>query len=90
MSPRNPPVVPADTTADVWRRQMAIIAAKPVAVRLAEWEALNRAGAQMEDAAVRRRHPDYGDHDVRLALVRLRYGDDLVRGAWPDEPLREP
>ncbi|HEV7721498.1 MAG TPA: hypothetical protein VGO60_09445 [Iamia sp.] len=87
---RNPPVVPADTTPDVWRRQMAAIATKPVAARLAEWEALNRAGAHMEAAAVRRRHPDYDDHDVLLALTRLRYGDDLVRDAWPDEPLRDP
>jgi hypothetical protein len=86
---RNPPVVPADTTPEVWR-QMAVLAAKPVADRLAEWEALNRAGAEMEEAAVRRRHPDYDDHDVHLALVRLRYGDDLVLGAWPDEPLRDP
>jgi hypothetical protein len=87
---RNPPVVPADTVPEVWRRQMAVLAAKPVADRLAEWEALNRAGAEMEEAAVRRRHPDYDDHDVHLALVRLRYGDDLVLGAWPDEPLRDP
>lgn len=69
---------------------MAAIAARSVPERLAEWEALNRAGAEMEAAAVRRRHPDYDDHDVLLALTRLRYGDELVRGAWPDEPLRDP
>ncbi|HEU5149131.1 MAG TPA: hypothetical protein VFU19_01465 [Iamia sp.] len=86
----NPPVVPADTSPEVWRRQMAAIGAKTVGQRIAEWEALNRAGAEMEEAAVRRRHPDYDDHDVHLALVRLRYGDALVRGAWPDEPLRDP
>jgi hypothetical protein len=87
---RNPPAVPADTTPEVWHRQMAVIAARSVPERLAEWEALNRAGAEMEAAAVRRRHPDYDDHDVLLALTRLRYGDELVRGAWPDEPLRDP
>lgn len=69
---------------------MAVAATKPVTERLAEWAALNRAGAQMEEMAVRRRHPEYDDHDVLLALTRLRYGDDLVRGAWPGEPLRDP
>jgi hypothetical protein len=69
---------------------MALVAATPVEERIARWEALNQAGAEMEEAAVRRRHPEYDDHDVHLALVRLRYGDDLVRAAWPDEPLRAP
>lgn len=69
---------------------MAAIAATPIPERIARWEAFNRAGAEMEEAAVRRRHPEYSDHDVHLALVRRRYGDDLVRGAWPDEPLRAP
>jgi hypothetical protein len=87
---RNPPVVPADTSPTVWRRQVAASAAKSVTERLVEWEALNRAGAHMEEVAVRRRHPEYDDHDVLLALTRLRYGDDLVRGAWPGEPLRDP
>jgi len=27
---------------------------------------------------------------VLLAAVRLRYGDELVRAAWPDDPLYEP
>lgn len=70
--------------------QMDAIAARSQEEHIAEWEALNRAVAQMEEAAVRRRHPDYDDQDVHLALVRLRYGDDLVKGAWPDEPLRDP
>lgn len=90
MAPRNPPVVPADTSPEVWRVQMAAIAARPPESRIAEWEALNRAMAQMEEDGVRRRHPEYDDHDVHVALVRLRYGDDLVKGAWPDEPLRAP
>jgi len=27
---------------------------------------------------------------VMLAAARMRYGDDLVRAAWPDEPLLDP
>lgn len=87
VSSRNPPVVPADTSPDVWRRQMDAIASRSVEDRMEEWAALNQAVAQMEADAVRRRHPGYSDRQVFLALVRKRYGDDLVGRAWPGEPL---
>ena len=29
-------------------------------------------------AGIRRRHPEYGEAEVRLALARLLYGDDPV------------
>jgi hypothetical protein len=66
---------------------MDAIAARSVQDRMEEWAALNRAVAKMEADAVRRRHPDYSDRQVFLAVVRGRYDDDLVSGAWPDEPL---
>lgn len=87
---RNPPVVPADTTRDVWRRQMAAIGARTPQERIVEWEQLNRAAAKMEADAVRRRHPEYTERQVVIATMRLRYGDDLVTAACPDEPLVEP
>ncbi len=86
---RNPPVLPADTTPDVWRRQMDAIRRRSVADRIAEWEALNEQVSRLEAEAVRRRHPDYSDRQVLLVCARLRYGDDLVSAAWPDEPLLE-
>ncbi len=42
------------------------------------------------EAGIRGRHPGYDDEQVRLALARLRYGDDLVRCTWPDRELVEP
>jgi hypothetical protein len=41
-------------------------------------------------AGIRSRRPDYDALDVKRALRRLRYGDELVRKAWPREPLRLP
>jgi hypothetical protein len=41
-------------------------------------------------AGIRSRHPDYDDDQVKLALARLLYGDDLVRCAWPNRPLVDP
>jgi len=90
MSRRNPPAIPADTTEDVWRLQMAAIARRSVADRLDEWAELNRAVARMEADGIRRRHPDYSDHQVMLAAARMSYGDDLVEAAWPNDPLLDP
>ena len=54
-------------------------------------------GAEMSDemcttlcAGIRSRHPHYDEVDVQRALRKLLLGEDLVRRAWPDEPLRDP
>lgn len=90
MAPRNPSAIPADTSEEVWRLQMAAIAGRTGEERLAEWVELNRAVARMEADGIRQRQPDYDDHQVLLAAARLRYGDELVSAAWPDDPLYDP
>lgn len=87
---RNPPAIPADTSAEVWHRQMQAIASRSVEERLDEWASFNREISDIEADGVRRRHPDYDDRRVFLALVRLRYGDDTVRQAWPHDDLVDP
>lgn len=89
MSSRNPPVVPTDTSTEVWRRQMNEIAALSPEERLSRWAARQAALDEVWRAALVRRHPDYDEHDVVLAATRHFHGDDLVRAAWPDEPLRD-
>jgi hypothetical protein len=69
---------------------MDAIAARTPAARRAEWEELNTAVAQMEADGVRRRHPEYDDRQVFLALVRHRYGDELFAAVWVGEPLLSP
>lgn len=90
MARSNPPVIPADTSPEVWRRQMAAIGQRSVAERLAEWEALLEAGTKMEADAIRRRHPGYDDRQVFLAMVRRRYGDDLALKVWPEAAEVDP
>ena len=36
------------------------------------------------EAGVRFRHPDYSDDVVRLAVIRLKLGDELFRAAYPE------
>ncbi len=81
---RNPPALPADTSREAWQIQMEAISRRTVAERLAEWEALNRMGAQMEADGVRRLHPEFSEREVFLTLVRRRYGDELACEIWPD------
>ena len=64
MARRNPPLIPADTSDDVWRRQMQAAADRSVAECLDEWEQLNEAVARMEADGIRRRHADYDDRQV--------------------------
>jgi hypothetical protein len=51
---------------------------------------LNEMVRRTSMAGIRRRHPEYGEADVLLALARLLYGDDLVRRAWPGQRLPDP
>jgi hypothetical protein len=58
--------------------------------RLAAAFGLNVTSRQLTAAGIRRRHPEYSDEEVQLALARLLFGDVLVRAAWPSRPLIEP
>lgn len=86
----NPSVVPTDTDRESWQLQMKAIAGRSVEDRLAEWEQLNRGAMRMATEAIRRRHPDYDDHMLFLALVRRLYGDELALAVWPETALVEP
>ncbi|HBZ62861.1 MAG TPA: hypothetical protein DEO42_08740 [Acidimicrobium sp.] len=46
--------------------------------RLALWEESQRQFSLMEDAAMRRLHPDFSDYQILVELVRARYGDELA------------
>ena len=65
-------------------RRMGGMGRAQVMFRLCE---MSRRAAEV---GIRARHPHYDDMQVRLALARLVYGDDLVRHAWPDHELVEP
>ncbi|HWL45911.1 MAG TPA: hypothetical protein VNQ73_23425 [Ilumatobacter sp.] len=84
-----PSAVPADTSPDVWRRQVAAVAAMSPQERLDRWVLNQAAFDQVWQDALRRRHPEYDDLDVVLAATRRFHGDALVLAAWPDEPLRD-
>jgi hypothetical protein len=40
--------------------------------------------------SIQDRHPEYDEHQARMALYRLLVGDHLFRRAWPGEGLFAP
>jgi len=75
---KNPSAVPADTSLGVWQMQMKAIGAMSVEQRISVWEEIQNQFAIMEDASMRRRHPEFNDHQILVELVRARYGDELA------------
>jgi hypothetical protein len=41
-------------------------------------------------AGIRSRHPEYDEHQARLALFRVLVGDELFRRAWPNALAFDP
>lgn len=70
--------MPADTSLSVWRMQMKAIGAMSVVQRISVWEEIQNQFAIMEDASMRRRYPEFNDHQILVELVRARYGDELA------------
>jgi len=67
----------ADVQREVWRRMTA--------------EQRDEVGAQLSEnvrtiaaEGVRRRHPDYSNDQVRLAVIKLQLGEVLFAQAYPD------
>jgi hypothetical protein len=79
--------LPADTTVDAARIQMAV------------WERLGPAGRvelafrmsedvrRLAEAGVRHRHPNYSNQQVHAAVTRLMLGDALFRAAYAGAEL---
>jgi hypothetical protein len=76
-------VIPADTTLEAWRVQLAayqrMAPSRRLELALQMSDTLRRTVA----SGVRSRHPEYGEEQVRLAVSRLWLGEDLFRQVYP-------
>jgi len=82
--------IAADTSHDADAAQLDAYRRMGGTERVAVMFRLTRMARDVAEAGIRSRHPDYDDARVKQALARLLYGDDLVRRAWPDQPLVDP
>ena len=81
---------PADTTAEAWEAQAALLRRLSGPERIAIAFRLTRLAREACRAGIRSRHPEYGDGEVKRAFFRMLHGDAATRSVWPDQELLEP
>jgi hypothetical protein len=77
------PFLPADTSLEAARVQIAIYQRMPPEKRLAQAFQMTAAARALSAAGIRQRHPEYTERQVKLALIRLTLGDELFRKVFP-------
>ena len=75
---------PLDTTLEADKIQLDIFRRMGPERRLEAGLALSRTCRELLREGVRRRHPDYDERQVRLAVIRLTLPDDLFSTAYPE------
>jgi hypothetical protein len=76
-------VVPADTTPEAARVQIEIFRRMPPSKRLELACQMSDSARLLSAAGVRHRHPDYGEEQVKMAVIRLTLGEELFRKVYP-------
>lgn len=76
-----PPVIPIDTSTDVWRMQVRHSRSLSMQERAQRAEHKTQEMALMVDQAIRRTHPDFSEFDIRREYIRRRHGDALAIAA---------
>ena len=74
----------SDTSKDAEKVQLEILIRMGPEGRLRAGIELSRMSRQLLAEGIRMRHPDYDDHQVRLAAIRLTLPADLFHAAYPD------
>lgn len=81
---------PSDTSPEAHAIQTAVYRHMGGAARVDVLFRLSTAVRALTLAGIHARHPEYTPEQAAQALARLTLGDDLVRRAWPSQPLVEP
>ena len=76
-------MTPDDTSRDAANVQVAVWRRMSGEQRVAMAFELSENVRQIAAEGVRRRHPDYSDDEVRLAVIRLQLGNELFQAAFP-------
>ena len=76
---------PLDTTPQAEQVQLEIFRRMGPEKRLQAGIALSQTCRKLLAEGVRRRHPEYDEGEVRLAVIRLTLPEDLFLAAYPEE-----
>lgn len=77
-------VIPADTTPEAFRVYWAALRRLDVEGRARIAFDLSNTLHAIAADGIRHRHPEYGDDQVRLSLLRLSLGAEAFRREFPD------
>ncbi|MBI4161015.1 MAG: hypothetical protein HY509_01045 [Acidobacteria bacterium] len=88
MDPRR--FIPPDTLPEAYDAQIEAYRRLDGKGRTAVVFRLNEIAQRSATAGIAGRHPDYDRERLRMALFRLRFGDDLARRVWPGRELVDP
>lgn len=75
--------LPRDTDLEALRAYYAHLARLSPEERLRQGFRLCERGRKLMEIGVRQRHPDYDDETVRLAVIRMRIGEECFRQFFP-------
>lgn len=73
-----------DTSPEADQLQIEIFRRMGPEKRLEAGIALSHTCRKLLEAGVRRRHPEYGEEEIRLAVIRLTLPEDLFLAVYPD------
>jgi hypothetical protein len=76
-------VIPADTTPEAAAVLLDIYRRMPPLRRVQMALEMGKMAHGLSAAGVRSRHPDYTEEEVRLAVIRLRLGEELFGKVYP-------
>ncbi|MCC7083933.1 MAG: hypothetical protein IT427_02875 [Pirellulales bacterium] len=75
--------IPQDTTLEAFRVQCDIFSRLSSTERLRRTFDLIDFAERLSAAGIRQRHPDYTEEQVRMALARMRLGDEVFQQVYP-------
>jgi hypothetical protein len=83
-------VIPFDTSPEAHEAQMQAYRRMGPEARVRIGFSMSEDVREIAAQGIRSRHPEYAEAQVRSALFRLLYGDELTRAVWPHEALVAP
>ncbi|MGE0547889.1 MAG: hypothetical protein AB7O24_02650 [Kofleriaceae bacterium] len=81
---------PRDTSTAAHEAQLACYRRMSGSQKVAIAVRMSEDVREIARAGIKARHPEYPGEHVQLALLRLIYGDELFRKAWPAAPCLDP
>jgi len=80
--------LPDDTDPEAWKAQMATLRRMGLEGRARMTFELCENARELARTGIRRRHPDYSEKQVRLAHMRLIFGEQLFQEVFPGCDIR--